>query len=398
MKILPLIVGVVFFVGPVRSQAPIVVDSTVRYFKYTDSEGIHHRRCVTRIVLPASVPEKLDPRGIHRIRSKGTTLSFPRLEKYDTLIVSVQPEGMKELKDIVLSQNGKELRSVYLNLQDTIVLRDTGALELKVRSKKWVFFQKKFAMVELVRYPAVTRDTQYQIFDTTFFANVRGAENPRDTAWVPLADLQLSPANTLNILDSPVRIEKIEIPLAAEKVGPLAFLGLWVGLGREAGQAYDELEAAIPKEWAPPGVPAALGAYSMGFQKVLPTFCREEVLFAFTDSLQKDVFLQVVRRDPVNPPDAKALREYVPAFPLSSPPCYYALLDCTDLPFLPCPADQADSTAANFDLYFSVVNYHTVDAIPVSLKMIGCYISPLSYSSSEELKIKEINVFQEPCK
>jgi hypothetical protein len=380
-----------------------VLDSTMRYYKYVDADRfLHHRKLVAKTVLHPSIPQRAEPRGIMRVRARKKTkaIVYDQFQKNDTLIISVQPVKLKKLKSIILTHNGKTLRDVSVQLQDTIVLRDTGSLVLQVRSVHYGFYQKKYADIQLLRIPPALPKKECMVFDTSFYPSPRGAQIPADTTWVELADLELRPSNTLDISDSPVRSVKIEILDAVEEVGPLSIIGAWVGQGEESLAAYQKLEETIPPEWAPPGVSVPLGAYCMGKQKILPNFCRDDMKWAFTDSLRMIRFkreikkAQLQQRDiegPANDPILLNPARYR-IFPLMGSGCYGRILGMP-VELIKGAADPEGIS----NLYFTIANFNTVDAIPVYVKVIGCYISEPKYLPGDQLVIKEINIYPQNC-
>jgi hypothetical protein len=383
----------------------VVLDSTMRYYKYVDADSfLHHRRLVSKTVINPSIPQKMEPRGIMRVRAsrkKARVLTYKGFQENDTLIISVQPIKLKKLKSIILKQNGELLRDVNVQLQDTIVLRDTGDLVLRVRSVHYGFYQKKYADIQLLRIPVAVPEKECMVFDTSFYPSPRGAQVPSDTTWVPLAEFELRPSNTLDILNSPIRSEKIEVLSAVEDVGPLSLIGAWIGLSDESLQAYNKLEETVPPEWAPPGVSVPLGAYCMRKQMVLPSFCRGDIKWAFTDSLGMVRFKRGIKKAQLKHRNIEGPTQEVgfdpnpyQIFPLTGSGCYYGMVLGMPIELIKGAADPEGIS----NLFFTVANFNTVDVIPTYVKVIGCYISEPAYLPSDQLVVKEINVYPQNCK
>jgi len=379
-RLLPCLLLLIAF--PLTGQE--VLDSTVRYFKYEDAKGVHHQRCVTRIVRTSHPPVRLNPRGIQRVRNRGTSFELDALKAGDTLVLSVRPEAIKKLRKITLLRNEEVLLEHYLRMQDTLVITEGGALQLRVKSKGW-FFKKKYANIELTRIPPHRLDTLHRIYDTTYTPVNRPGPIQRDTTWVLLADTTLRLNPERQIESRPSRSLKIDIPLAQSDTAPLQYLGLWVGWGGPTLQAYQTLEADIPEEWGRPGVPAALAAYCLGYQNNLPANDAGDITFAFTDLHHKNKFL-----------DAKGRPAGLcQSIPLPGGPEDYGCIRRAQLQYS-CTTNRRETES--LEIYFSAFNHHTVNRIPVTLKMLGIYISNSVSARQTAYRVKEINIYSKPCK
>jgi hypothetical protein len=309
--------------------------------------------------------------------------------KGDTLIFSIKAFGKTKLSSCELQdQDAKVLGSAldFTDFSDTLVIRTEKKLRLFLKPQ--LSLRKKYAQLSVLRIRPVATDTFYQVIDSTF----RTTENTLyDTLVLTVFDDSLELAPIWNIEQTPYGEFKVDLPVSGPKLGQLAYIVYWLGIGRAAINEFQQLETSVPPDWSRPGASVPLGALGFGHQLAFLQQPAPEVSFACTNLNGRDLFKagKTIKTNSVIPNLNKqnyGVADYCQTS--TDPKCIHS----NDIKRIKDPKTGIETLA----FYTCFRNKSTVDPFPVALKIVGFYRQKKkTVTTTQLLKIEN---YQEPVR
>lgn len=230
---------------------------------------------------PVQVRQLL-PAGPHRLPRLGKSRSIPYSDfsPGDTLTFTATVKGEKPLKEIFLTgPSGERISGTVnaLSYADTLVVAQETSFTLHLDGR--AALGQQFVEVAVQRIRPMASDSFYQLTDSVFTTTDTLVF---DTLLVTAIDDSLLLAPIWNIEQSPFGCLKVQVPTQPAAGLNLRQVAYWIGTGRDALNAYLELEPTVPPEWSLPGAPPALGALGFGRPIVLPFISTQDVICSFS--------------------------------------------------------------------------------------------------------------------
>lgn len=213
-------------------------------------------------------PERLLPNKPRSLsRTKKTNLRYDAFQPGDTLVFTVAAMG-EPLQQVELTHTKGKFRHIQREVEsfaDTVVAGNEKYWELNLSGK--FGWKKQKANIAVWRIHPARMDTICQNWDTLYAQEYKTVY---DTVAVTIIDDSLQLAPVWDIEKKPLGYFELEVPDTLPKGLRLLYVTYWGGINRPCLNAYQNLEASVPKTWSRPGVPPALCAYGMGHPLSLP--------------------------------------------------------------------------------------------------------------------------------